>query len=201
MIFQYNALDYVIETTAEGELIYTIGRQSSASPKIRYNLHDKGGVISHKDLAAKLSAHDIKISDLANPQSCFPILFVFGRSDLTVPFFGAKLYRTDIEEVINADPVLSSQINSFQLTSYEDERINRRLRIRLEMVKNPKLSLPDPDELRSHFFEGLCKVNQDFREVAKMFDQNAIEIELHEFEKGAFAGRDIRIKNRYIDQS
>jgi phenylacetate-CoA ligase len=200
MIFQYNALDYVIETNPEDELVYTIGRQTSAAPKIRYNLHDKGGVISHKELATRLSAHDINISDLARPQSCFPILFVFGRSDLTVPFFGAKVYPTDVEEVINADSVLSLQINSFQLTSYEDERINRRLRIRLETVKNTTQPIPGEEELRELFFKGLCKVNQDFREVTKMFDRSAIEIEVHEFEKGPFAGRDIRIKNRYVDQ-
>jgi phenylacetate-CoA ligase len=43
MIFQFNALDYLIETTPEGELLFTIGRQTSAAPKIRYNLHDLGG--------------------------------------------------------------------------------------------------------------------------------------------------------------
>ena len=47
MIFQYNALDYIIETTPEGELLFTIGRQTSAAPKIRYNLHDLGGTLTH----------------------------------------------------------------------------------------------------------------------------------------------------------
>src|SRR6185295_896420 len=46
MIFQYNALDYVIETQESGELLFTIGRQTSAAPKIRYNLKDFGGVMS-----------------------------------------------------------------------------------------------------------------------------------------------------------
>jgi phenylacetate-CoA ligase len=35
MIFQYNPLDYIIETTPAGELVFTIGRQTSAAPKIR----------------------------------------------------------------------------------------------------------------------------------------------------------------------
>jgi len=43
MIFQYNALDYVIETSLAGELVFTIGRQTSAAPKLRYNLHDQMG--------------------------------------------------------------------------------------------------------------------------------------------------------------
>jgi phenylacetate-CoA ligase len=200
MIFQYNALDYIIETTADGELLFTIGRQTSAAPKIRYNLHDLGGTITHQQLAAKLGSKGINVFELAKPQSRFPILFVYGRSDLTVPFFGAKVYPTDIEEIINADTDLVKQINSFQIASYEDEAINRRLKIRLETVKNLLTPLASTEVLHQRFFEGLCRVNQDFREVTRMFDRGCVEIEIYEFEQGPFRERDIRIKNKYVDQ-
>lgn len=198
MIFQYNPLDYIIETTAQGELVFTIGRQTSAAPKIRYNLHDLGGTMRHERLARTLSAHGVDIKQLAQLQSRFPLLYVFGRSDLTVPFYGAKVYPTDIEEIINADAALVKQINSFQIASYEDESINRRLKIRLETVKDYAETLGPPDELHQKFFDGLCRVNQDFREVTKMFDRSCIEIEIHKYESGPFSERDIRIKNRYI---
>jgi phenylacetate-CoA ligase len=196
MIFQYNALDYIIETQSTGELLFTIGRQTSAAPKIRYNLKDLGGVMTHRELGAKLRNLDLQIEDFGTPQSSFPILFVFGRADLTVPFYGAKVYPTDIEDLINAHPLLVKQINSFQLTSYEDDQINRRLRIHLETAKGFKGTLPDG--LRDLFFNGLCGCNQDFREVTRMFDRDCVEIEVHKFETGPFEGRDIRIKNKYI---
>ncbi len=200
MIFQYNALDYIIETTGAGELVFTIGRQTSAAPKLRYNLHDLGGVITHAQLRQKLESRGIDIFQLASPQSHFPILFVYGRSDLTVPFYGAKVYPTDIEEIINADANLVRQINSFQISSYEDESINRRLKIRLETVKNITSPLAADEQLHQTMFEGLCRVNQDFREVTKMFDRNCVEIEIYDFETGPFKDRDIRIKNRYVAQ-
>ena len=196
MIFQYNALDYIVETTAHGELLFTIGRQTSAAPKIRYNLHDLGGTMSHRELAAQLRAKGISIYDLAKPQSHFPILFVFGRSDLTVPFFGAKVYPTDIEEIINGDADLVKQINSFQIASYEDETINRRLKVRLECARG--VTPISSQELHQKIFQGLCRVNQDFREVTKMFSPDCVEVEVHGFEQGPFAGRDIRIKNKYV---
>jgi phenylacetate-CoA ligase len=198
MIFQYNALDYIIETTADGELVFTIGRQTSAAPKLRYNLHDLGGTMTHRQLTAKLAARGIDIFDLATPQSRFPILFVFGRSDLTVPFFGAKIYPTDIEEIINADLDLVRQINSFQIASYEDETINRRLKIRLETVKKIPAPLAPTPELHKKIFDGLCRVNQDFREVTKMFDRDCVELEIYGFEEGPFSERDIRVKNKYV---
>jgi phenylacetate-CoA ligase len=196
MIFQYNALDYVIEMQESGELLFTIGRQTSAAPKIRYNLKDFGGVMSHATLSAKLAEHDLRIEDLPGPQSHFPILYVFGRADLTVPFYGAKVYPTDIENVINAHPVLVKEINSFQLSSFEDQGLNRRLRIYLERRKG--FDGPLPDGLRDIFFDGLCACNQDFREVTRMFERDCVEVQVHEFETGPFTGRDIRVKNKYI---
>lgn len=196
MIFQYNALDYIIETGSSGELIFTIGRQTSAAPKIRYNLRDFGGVITHRQLASSLQEAGINIQELGLPQSCFPILFVFGRADLTVPFYGAKVYPTDVEDIINAHPVLVRSINSFQLSSYEDEQLNRRLRIHLETIKDFDGTLPQG--LRDLFFDGLCACNQDFREVTRMFERSCIEIEVHSFETGPFHDRDIRVKNKYI---
>lgn len=198
MIFQYNALDYVIETSEAGELLFTIGRPASAAPKIRYNLRDLGGAMSHRHLSSRLAENGVAIGKLAARQSRFPILYVFGRNDLTVPFFGAKVYPTDIEDILSADPVLVHEINSFQLVSYEDDHINRRLKIHLEAVRGSEGKLPRPEQLHDIFYEGLCRCNQDFREVTRMFDRSAVEIEVHPYETGPFQGRDIRIKNKYI---
>ncbi|MGH9968722.1 MAG: phenylacetate--CoA ligase family protein [Pyrinomonadaceae bacterium] len=198
MIFQYNALDYIIETDDTGELLFTIGRQTSAAPKIRYNLKDFGGVMTHSQLASRLRQEGIEIKTLAELQSYFPILYVFGRADLTVPFYGAKVFPSDLEEIINAHPTLVKQINSFQLSSYEDDQINRRLEIHLETVRGFHEELPPTETLRDLFFNGLCLCNQDFREVSRMFDRSCLDIEIHAFETGPFQGRDIRVKNKYI---
>src|SRR5215212_11047571 len=184
MIFQYNALDYVIETTPAGELVFTIGRQTSAAPKLRYNLHDLGGVATHAQLREKLQSHGMDIFQLATRQSRFPILYVYGRSDLTVPFYGAKVYPTDIEEVINADPDLVTQINSFQIFSYDDAAINRRMKICLETVKNLRSPLASSEQLHQPMFEGLCRLNQVFREVTTMLDFSCVEVEIYKFETG-----------------
>ena len=106
----------------------------------------------------------------------------------------------DIEEIINADADLVKQINSFQIASYEDEAINRRLKICLETVKNLPSPLGPAEQLHQLIFDGLCRVNQDFREVTKIFDRSCLEIEIYDFETGPFKERDIRIKNKYVAQ-
>ena len=198
MIFQYNAADYVIETTDEGELLFSILRLEAAAPKIRYNLRDLGGCYSYKTLAAKLAKNGIEIKTLAARQSSFPLLFVHGRGDLSVPFYGCKVFPADIEEIINAEPELAGALNSFQLQAVEDANLKRALIIHLEKAKNPKKEIPQAGRLNDLFFDALCRVNQDFREVTRMFDRECVRVELHDHETGVFAGRDIRIKNRYI---
>ena len=198
MIFQYNAADYLIESSPEGELLFSIVRFNSAAPKLRYNLRDLGGTFSSKKLCEKLLANGVDIENLANRQSAFPILYVHGRGDLSVPFYGAKVFPTNLEEIINTHPQLVGKINSFQIISHEDLELKRMLIIHLEKMKNDKNDLPDLDELHDIFFTELCRVNQDFREVTKMFDKSCVKINLHDFETGVFAGRDIRVKNKYI---
>jgi phenylacetate-CoA ligase len=130
-------------------------------------------VITHRQLASLLREEGLAIQDLGNPQSRFPILFVFGRADLTVPFYGAKVYPSDLEDIISAHPTLVKQINSYQLSSYEDDQINRHVKIHLEKARGLQEDLPAPEMLRDIFFDGLCAGNQDFREVTRMFASSA----------------------------
>ncbi len=199
MIFQYNPLDYTIETNSENELLFTVGRQSGAAPKIRYNLRDSGGVFSFCSLSRVLENDGIPLSGLAPRHSSLPVLFVYGRNDATVPFYGAKIYPADLERVINEDPVLAMEIHSFQLKVIEDEQLENKLQVHLELSKNRGDGLrSDLEKLQGMIFNGLIRVNQDFREVTKMFDRSQVQVFLYEYENGPFAGRDVRIKNKYI---
>jgi len=198
MIFQYNAADYLIETTEENELLYTILRLPGASPKIRYNLRDLGGTYTYKSLETTLKDLDINITDLEKRQSAFPILYVHGRGDLSVPFYGAKVFPTDIEQIINTHSDIIGKINSFQISTEEDSELKRTLKINVELMKNETEKLPDAEKLHEIFFAELSGVNQDFREVTKMFDKSCVQIIVNEFETGVFSERDIRVKNKYI---
>jgi len=94
MVFQYNPLDYLIEQDASGEVVFTITRLANVAPKIKYNLHDLGGVWRYADLRKRVEELGIVASKLPNKDvACFPILYVYGRNDLSVPFFGCKVLQ------------------------------------------------------------------------------------------------------------
>lgn len=200
MLFQYNPHDYIVESLSGGELAFTVARPRGATPRIRYNLHDLGGVWKTRDLDARLAARGISPRELSTaPRSALPLLYVFGRSDMTVPFYGAKVFASDIEQLLAGDPILEPAVHSFQLSSREEgASLNRRLYIALESVRDHKSPLPSPELLRDGFYEGLRRINQDFREVSRLFERSQIEVKVYPFETGPFADMDKRLKNRYI---
>jgi phenylacetate-CoA ligase len=195
MIFQYNPLDYVIEQNSDGEVIFTIARLVNIAPKIRYNLHDRGGIRSHSDLTRRLSELGHDTGSLTKNTGSFPILYIYGRNDLSVPFFGCKVFPTDLDHIIHQDPRLAKHLNSFQIEKVEDEQFNHLLHLYLEQAEGSNEEL---GELHDVFYEGLARVNQDFREITKMITPQHVRVTLYRYGKGPFASRDIRVKSRYV---
>jgi phenylacetate-CoA ligase len=195
MIFQYNPLDYIVEQNAEGELIFTIARLVNVAPKIRYNLHDRGGVWHYKELKEALSKLGIDADSLAKFGGSFPLLYVYGRNDLSVPFFGCKVFPTDLDQIIHQDPRLARHLNSFQIQNVEDEKFNRLLHLHIEQAEGSTEELGD---LHDVFYDGLVRVNQDFREITKMITREQVRVTLYAYAQGPFAVRDIRVKSRYV---
>ena len=120
MVFQYNPMLHHVETNARGELLFTVCRSGTLSPKVRYNVHDEGGVLRDDELRRRLAAFGITPESLA-PAGFgrlvrMPYLFVFGRADSTVSVMGANIYPVDVEGGIYADPSLAAHVRSFRLS-------------------------------------------------------------------------------------
>src|SRR5262249_39473466 len=150
-----------------------------AAPKIRYNLKDEGGAIPFRALAGSLAKREVDASTLAPRFGRFPVLYVFGRSDLTVAFYGAKLYPADLEATVLGSPELATRVRAFQMSSHEDERANRTLKIALELASGVTELPMDAGQLGALFYSGLAASNQDFREVSRMSPATAIEVVPH----------------------
>ncbi len=197
MIFQYTPGDYYVETDAKGDLLFTISRVNCAAPKIRYNIRDTGGVMRFPELASRLKTLGLSVNDFAPRTSALPLLWLHGRSDLMVSFYGANIYPRNIETIIDQDPTLKTTIHSFQLSTFEDSNVNAHLAIRLEKSRGANGALENLS-LQNLFIQELACCNQDFREVSKLFPKERVVVELHEFGTGPFAGREKRIKNKYV---
>ena len=204
MVFQYNPLLHHVETNANGELLFTVTRHATLAPKVRYNVHDEGGVIRDDDLRARLADFDVDLDALDPSRKRhvrMPYLYVFGRRDSTVSVMGANIYPADIEAGIFADPSLAERVQSFALAIREERPGETRPLISVQLARDeptPELT----DALAAAIGNQLATQNADFQEAMREYPALMVPIvELHARGTGPFAGDGDRIKHRYVAPS
>lgn len=195
MVFQYNPLMHHIEANANRELVFTITRSSVLSPRIRYNVHDEGGVARFDELDAKLKALGYDLRDFlpATPRLLrLPFVWVYGRRDSTISVMGANIYPEDIAQCLYADRRLARLTRSFCLAVSE-----RAAQVRPCFLF--EIEVEPTEALRLQFAETivreLARMNADFREALHEYPAAMQpEIVLHRLGEGPFAANSHRIK-------
>ncbi|MFI5311109.1 MAG: phenylacetate--CoA ligase family protein [Gemmatimonadales bacterium] len=197
MLFQYNPLMHHIEVNDDRELVFTITRSSLLSPRIRYNIHDEGGVARFDVLAGRLAAAGVDVDALRRKCGAgrlrLPFLWVYGRRDYTVSVMGANIYPEDVEQCLYAESRLAQVTRSFCLGLAEGADGSVRPRFAFEV------SAPPTDALRAEFAERitprLIALNADFREAWREYPETLVPvIELHGEGEGPFSTDAGRIK-------
>lgn len=200
MIFQYNPLAYYIETNAAGELVVTMSRPYHIAPKIRYNIHDRGHVVRMPELRRRLrAAGREELLDGLEQFSDLPLLFLYGRSDMSIDYYGANVTPDSVREVLFGVEALAPALNTFRLLSYEDEGHTKRMEIAAELVEGAAPPA-DPEALAHEVFDRLARINGDFYNALYRTAQpdNPPRLSLHAFGTGPFAGGQKRLKNEYV---
>ncbi|MDF2549457.1 MAG: Uncharacterized protein K0S07_524 [Chlamydiales bacterium] len=156
MIFHYDPLNYHIEMNEESELLYTCVRGDRISPRVRYNLGDKGKVMSSSDLLATLKKHDVQLDHM--PRTHLPMVFVYGRGDSLISYRGANVAPENLGEAIR-QAGLFDQIAHYAFFQHEEESGELKTEILIEFQEGFEAS----DDLYHVLIEGLKNVNPDFK--------------------------------------
>jgi phenylacetate-CoA ligase len=196
MVFQYDPLNCLIESDDERSLLFTINRLENVSPRIRYNIHDRGVVRSMKFVRDILRDRGISLA-VTEQTLELPLLFHWGRQNNAVGFYGCKITPEDIQHVILRVPALGSNVANFALHPFEDADANKRLELWLELESN--VAMPETADFDAAVWRELAAVNQDFRESIKMIPAGrSPTIKLFPFGQSPMSGQDIRVKKQYI---
>jgi phenylacetate-CoA ligase len=196
MIFQYDPLNYYIESDADRNLLFTLNRLENVSPRVRYNIHDRGIVRLFGDVLGVLRDHGVKLATPAPPVA-LPLMFHWGRQEHAVAFYGCKITPEDVQNAVLRMSDLSGRVADFALHPFEDADANKRLEIWIEGIAGAEM--PDPARLVDRLLAELAAVNQDFRESIRMIPEDRRPtLRLFRHGESPLAGQDPRIKKRYI---
>jgi len=197
MIFQYDPLNYFIESDGDRNLLFTVNRLENVSPRLRYNLHDRGVTRRMSHVRQVLADHRVTLDTGGGRVLPLPLLFHWGRQEHAVAFYGCKLTPEDLQNVVMRVPALGARVANFALHPYEDDRANKRLELWFELAAG--VTPPETDGLREQVLAALADVNQDFRESIRMVPADSRPtLRLWTFGESPISGQDIRIKKRYI---
>ena len=121
-LFQYSTASYLMEEI-NGEVVFT---SKGTAPLIRYNLHDRGGVIKFRDMEEILKKHGYDYKKLIKKQRLpeeivwqQPFVYCFGRREDTVILGGANVFPEEIAPVLFNEK--NRDIHSFKLIADHDK--------------------------------------------------------------------------------
>jgi len=200
MIFQYNPFNYLIETNASGEFVVTITRRHNISPRLRYNIHDRGHVMSVKEVNRVLKERGhggIVATQLLD----LPVLFHYGRSDLSVDYNGAVVAPDTLRDVVFADPTLGERVENHRLVSFEDTRGDRQLHLALQLREGAQLDAEEADAAVTQLGAELRRLNTDFdHAILTAPERTWPTVAFYPYRTGPFAGDGAKLKNEYVWQ-
>ena len=112
-------------------------------PLIRYHIADKGGLISFAEMWEFLKGQGIEsVTELGLPDDFqprnLPFVFVFGRADFTVSYYGANIYPENITVGLEQPELTAWLTGKFVLETVENENSDKFLQITVELLPNVK---------------------------------------------------------------
>jgi len=213
MVFQYNPLIHYMEVNDVGEVICTVSRLDLLAPRIRYNVHDSGGVIDFTGVRRILAGFGYDLDRLGEAPEAhgprgplpwarpipLPFLWIHGRRDATISVMGSNIYPEDIEAVLYGDPQISRRMESFMLTVVDDEHGMPRPSVALELDDLDGIDDAWRTAAAERLRDRLGTLNIDYRTSLREFPGAMLPIvSTYAPGGGPFAGDATRIKQRRI---
>jgi phenylacetate-CoA ligase len=177
MVFQYNPLIHFLEVNELGEVICTVSRLDLLAPRIRYNVHDEGGIVEYRRVREILAGLGYSLDRLGDAPEAhgprgplpwakpipLPFLWIHGRRDATISVMGANIYPEDVETVVYRDPEIVPLLHSFLLSVVDDESGTPRPAVALELSSLDGIDDAWRERASDRLRDGLFGLNIDYR--------------------------------------
>ncbi|QSA96498.1 phenylacetate--CoA ligase family protein [Methylococcus sp. EFPC2] len=136
-------------------------------PLIRYHIADRGGVISHDDLRAFLESWGVDSLEawgLPDAEATLPLPFVwvFGRADFTVSYYGANIYPENVTVGLERAEFRPWVSGKFVMETRHDASENEFLRITVELLPDIQADEEKAFLLAHSIQRELLRLNSEF---------------------------------------
>jgi phenylacetate-CoA ligase len=163
-LVQYDPNSRFFETQEDGTLLFS---GDNGIPLIRYHISDTGGIISYEDMLKFLGDRGfdpLKALESSQNRGCrpLPFVYVFGRSNFTVSYFGANIYPENVMVGLEELEIREWVTGKFVMEVKEDDRNNRFLSIVVELASGVEASADIKNAIASSIHTQLLRLNSEF---------------------------------------
>jgi phenylacetate-CoA ligase len=160
---QYDPLSRFFEAH-ERALLFT---GDNGIPLVRYNILDTGGIIPYAAMLAFLAEHGFDpLAELSRHGRRgirpLPFVYVFGRSDFTISYFGANIYPENVTVGLEQPEISAWVTGKFVLESREDADRNRYLSVVVELAPGVDGGAEKEQAIASSILAQLLRINSEF---------------------------------------
>jgi phenylacetate-CoA ligase len=160
-LVQYDPTSRFFETH-DGTLLFT---GAGGVPLVRYHIADEGGLVGFDGMLAFLRDRGFDpVAELGGGRGIRPqpFVYVFGRSHLTVSYFGANVYPENVTVALEQPPVCDWVTGKFVLQSREDSDRNRYLALVVELASGIPADTEKERTIADAVVRALLRLNSEF---------------------------------------
>lgn len=162
-LVQYDPLNRFFEVD-DGTLLFS---GDNGIPLVRYHIADTGGIITYEEMLKFLAQWGFDPVATLQQQGdrgihCLPFVYVFGRSNFTVSYFGANIYPENVTVGLEQLVIKEWVTGKFVLQVKEDADKNRFLSIVVELAPQVEASEEKKEAIASMIHSQLLRLNSEF---------------------------------------
>jgi phenylacetate-CoA ligase len=149
-------------------------------PLIRYHIADTGGVISYETMLQFLQDwgfDPLTVLEQDRGIHALPFVYVFGRAQFAISYFGANLYPENIAVGLEQPLVRDWVTGKFMMQIIEDEDGDRFLSVVVELAPGVELDRDKAQTISQSVLEQLQRLNSEFANyVLSEYQQSRITL-------------------------
>jgi phenylacetate-CoA ligase len=157
---QYDPLHRYFEAV-DGDLLFS---GDGGIPLVRYKILDRGGLFAFEELTSRVTA---ALPSMASPTDARarrqPFVYVFGRSNFALSFYGANVYPENVAVGIEQPALLTALSGKFVMQIQVDADQNPWLQIAIELLPGQSSSAALAADVAASIQRELERLNSEFK--------------------------------------
>lgn len=198
-VVQYDPTTKYFEKV-QNELVFTA---SSGIPLIRYSIHDHGNIIHYDQVKETIEENGIRIDkelkkyEVEDFDWKIPFVYIFGRTDFMVNFYGLNVFPEHIKAGLEDDKISDSVSGKFTMNTDTNKKYNQKLILNVELQNDIEPNNNLKKKVLKSVLENLTKRNSEFNKLYSALGPKKATPEINLFPYGDPQFK-IGIKHRWV---